>query len=151
MLWDDDVSQWVALDTEGNEMASIRLTWATSDRLDAWTIETPDYTSEMRLKWRDDPNLWEMNVNGQWIEAQTLLNNQLDRWRIKIGNERYTFQRAWPGRWEIRSTNADRWVTEIQFTGDLRDWVVDSNVEVWPEGLEYLLVMLAITTELEIR
>jgi len=151
MVWDDDVTQWVARDLDGNEFAEIRQTWSASDVLNSWTIETSDYSAEMRLKWRDDPNLWEMNVEGSWITAQTMLNDRFDRWRLKMDGETYVLERRWPGMWELRDYKGQKWSTEIQYQGDLRDWIIESSLDVWPDGLELLMTMLAITNELEIR
>jgi len=151
MVWDDNVSQWVAQDLDGEDMAEIRLTWATSDVLNAWTIDTPTYTAELKTKWPDNFNLWEMNVQGNWITARTIMNDRFDRWRLKIGDKTYTYQRAWSGRWELRSIDGEQWFMETQFQGDIRDWVIESNIDVWPDGLEYVMAMLAITMELQVR
>jgi hypothetical protein len=143
-VWRGSYREWHMLDEEENQIGEIRLTWGLGDNWTSWTISSEEMDMELRQKWADDPNTWEANINGRWIEARTLFPNRLDAWRIKYADEQYVLEQAWLGKWRLRRSDLGSWEMEQYYPGDPRDWVIIKESLDWPLELETFISMLVI-------
>ncbi len=155
--------------------AQHNLEWISTDYDDAffeWTITTDslegeldmrnifqedwsewDYSYEdesfgqIKLKWKQDPSLWELRGDNQIITARTIFKGDFLGWRI-TDNERSVELRSkfrnMPIEWEMKSKKYGNLFIYQDFEGDPREWVIEDYTENLDIHFKTMIVFIAL-------
>jgi hypothetical protein len=129
--WPDSFREWALYDDEG-EVGSLE--WKGLDR-DGWTefrIRYQGIYGNARLKWPDRTDEWELRLGQEVITIRAVYRGDPSQWRI-IGHEiQLTFQSKHPRQpeeWQIREKRFGLFRVYTRWQGDLREWVVEDQLE----------------------
>ena len=82
-----------------------------TNELNHWELRSNEGTIDFKLQWRNDVNQWQINWNRERIKWRTKFNNDLNDWIYKGENDDlfsvYTIYRDDPRDWEVYYENID--------------------------------------------
>ncbi len=147
--YSDDLREWDLLDEFEETVGSLTVAWPLDGRWDEWRYETADASGDIRMKWQDDPNLWELTGYNGIITMRTTFKNDFSEWRITTDQSSYTWRtkyRSQPANlWELRNSREGVFQMEASYRGDPRDWLISDEMdESVPEDLKLACLFLAI-------
>ena len=81
--WSDTFSEWVLfVDIDGEEVeGELRMRWPSRNDWTEWNYRLEEETGTIKLKWRDNPNEWELRGDNEVVTARTVYNNSFREWR----------------------------------------------------------------------
>lgn len=131
--WNDDFSEWIIfLENEEAEEGSLRMRWQNQRDWTVWDYRLGEWSGAIKLKWRQDPNQWEIRGNNEIVTARTLWNNNLLEWRITSGNNQFTLKSRYGNvldEWEIRKSNQGQFSMYTNWEGDPREWIIVDDLD----------------------
>ena len=139
--WNDSFREWVLYE-EGEEAGYLRPIWEIDNIWSAWEYSAGERYGTIKLKWKDNPNEWELRGDNVIITARTVWNDNLLEWRISDGNCTITIRSRFGNLledWESRSSNCGNWNTYTIYEGDPRDWAIEEAL--YEEGAFHLSLM----------
>lgn len=129
--YDDRFDKWIIVtDIEGLE-GTIEATWATLGDFTEWQYNLGDQSGIIRLRQKNDPNVWEVMGGGEIIEARTVFPGEMGHWQMQGGRQRVDV--------EIYKRNPEQWLAEFKTEElffytyreyDLRDWIVENKASL---------------------
>ena len=123
--WSDDFSEWAFYDEEENQIGELRLRWPSQNDWSEWDFSFFDVNGQLKLKWKDDPNEWELRGNNEIVTARTLWKNNFREWRISTDNNSNLTLKSRYGnvidQWETRNR---LFYIETDWEGDPRSWKI---------------------------
>ena len=126
--WDDRFSEWNIAFFDEEDAGSMSLKWRLRDDWTGWNFELLEKSGQIRLKWSDDPNLWELICEGQVVTARSKRRNDFLERRVSDGNHQLTFWSRFRNdmsEWELRDTMTfGDFRIYMEWQGDPRDWIV---------------------------
>jgi hypothetical protein len=146
--WSDSFREWEVHSREEWRTGSMGLRWALREDWTEWEFRLGDTTAQIRLKWRDDPNLWEIRCLGKTVTARTVYPGDFRQWRLADGTHRLHWQSRYGNirdEWILRTQEAGSFTVYTYWEGDPRDWVIrdELNAEV-SYALRVALIFIAV-------
>lgn len=128
-LWDDDLREWVILDTEGNEAGSLAMRWAVQNDIAFWDYSFGEHRGEIRARWRDNYQEWQVQEGNEIITLRQTWRDIPTEWELtNDGDIRLSWLTRWtntPEEWELRNKEEfGRFEVFTAYEGDPRDWVI---------------------------
>lgn len=126
--YDDRYDKWIIVtDTEGLE-GTIEATWAMLGDFTEWQYNLGDQSGIIRMRQKNDPNVWEVLGGGEIIEARTVFPGERNHWQINNGRIRVDVKtyRPQPEQWLVEYKQEEIYFYTYQ-EYDLRDWVVENK------------------------
>ena len=126
--YDDQFDKWIIVTDSTGLEGSIEATWASLDDFSEWQYALGDQTGIIRMRHKDNPNVWEVMGGGEIIQARTVFPGEYDHWQMMGG--RYSVDV------ETYRRDPEQWLAEYKkeqiyfYTyreRDLRDWVVENE------------------------
>lgn len=139
--WSDSFREWLFLDNEEDEIGFLRLKWELKNDFYEWTFELNDLRGDIKTKWRDDPSLWEMYVDGDLLNARPVFPGDYSRWKISYDNAYYTLSHDYGLNWSV--DGHDYKITST-YNGDPRDWSLQGDYGTLEKPLEIFVIFLSI-------
>ncbi len=145
--WGDSFMEWIVYTDVEDEVGELKLRWSAQDDWREWTYRIGEYTGQIRAKWPERYDEWEVRGENVIITARALWRDDPRQWRIHTP-EGHQY------RWNSRFGNIlDEWVIGSEefgfmemftvYEGDPRDWtIVDELDASLPEKM--MLVFLTI-------
>jgi len=137
-VWDDSFTEW-AFETEHFEDGEwivkegiLRLRYLNRDDWSERTYEHEGLYLDIKLKWKDNPNFWEMRTPEGIITAKTVWRNDRSVWRIQGQQYKLTLASKYKNsfdEWELRKNDMGQWHTMTKWEGDPRNWLVTDDME----------------------
>lgn len=149
--WNDSFREWnlFAFEEEEEQDGKLRLRWSGGDDWTDWNYDLQDHYGTIRIKWRDNPNEWELRGENVIVTARTLWNNDPREWRITGPHGRQLTLKCRYGNrtdeWSITDDRYGHFEMYTQWQGDPRDWViVDELIEEvsLPEKMAMVFIVL---------
>ena len=125
--WSDSFREWIIYTDDENEEGELRLRWADSGNWKEWDFRLGEISGQIRQKWPNDPNAWELWADNETVAARTVFPNDFREWRITDGQHTITLFCRYGNtfdEWSVRSSNAGNFEMYTQWQGDPRDWVI---------------------------
>lgn len=139
--WSDSFVEWDLYGLIGDDpeeareerVGHLQLRWLNlKDDFSEWEYQCGDQRGSIRLKWKDDPNHWELRTfDNEMITMWTLFKGDLRQWRVTNND----FSLELRSRWQ---NQVDEWLVEDRARGifyiytlherDPRDWVIDDRL-----------------------
>ena len=136
--WSDSFREWEIQTTDDWKTGTLELRWnlpqipGTQENWTEWDFRLGDTTAEIRLKWNDDPNLWEIRCLGVTVTARTMWSNDFRQWRLSDGKHRFNWQSRYGNirdEWIVREEDSGLFSVYTYWEGDPRDWVVRDELD----------------------
>lgn len=130
--WDDSFSEWVIYGEDEGFEGEITMRWPTKGDWTEWDFRIGELSGQIKTKWNDDANLWELRSNNEIITIRTVWKDDWRQWEVKNGDIRVDIKSNWSNILEEWSTTSDRYGVMKIYTsweGDLRDWAVEDDLE----------------------
>ncbi len=150
-IWDDTFREWEVLTEDEDIVGSIEMKWGLRNDWTSWTVDIGEVYGEIKLKWRDNPNIWEFRGGGEIITAQTKWRNDFTLWKLSDGQMTVEFESLYRNdlsEWIVRKSTEKKYGLFQMYTevlGDTRDWEIideiDSDVSY---EMRIMMVFLAI-------
>jgi hypothetical protein len=126
--WNDSFREWSFYTLDEEAEGELRLRWSTGDDWTDWNYYLEDRTGNIRIKWRDNPNEWEIRGENVVVSARTLWNDDPREWRISGPKGRqFTFKSRYGNQldeWQISDDRYGYFSIYTNWEGDPRDWVI---------------------------
>jgi len=129
--WDDSFKEWVIVADKGDLTGIIEIKWKLRDDWTQWVVEIGDYNGQIKMKWDNDPGLWQMNINGKFIEMRTVWPRDYSEWKIKGDGIELRLKSKYRNILEEWSCDHKDLGYIDMFTsreGDLRDWIIEDEL-----------------------
>ncbi|MFN4079575.1 MAG: hypothetical protein ACK4NS_01640 [Saprospiraceae bacterium] len=153
--WSDSFVEWDLYGFDGEDaqeerIGHLQLRWLNlKDDFSEWEYQCGSQRGSIRLKWKDDPNNWELRTfDNETITMRTLFNGDLRQWRVTNNDYSLELRSKW-------QNQLDEWLVEDRARGifyiytarerDPRDWLIDDRLsdEVSP-AMRMALAFLAV-------
>ncbi len=126
--YDDRFDKWVIVTDSAGLEGTIEATWASLHDYTEWQYNIGDQSGIIRMRQKENPNVWEIMGGGEIIEARTLYPGEFNHWqmqggRISVDVEIY---RRRPEQWLAKYRQQDIYFYTYR-ERDLRDWIVENN------------------------
>jgi hypothetical protein len=103
--WSDSFREWNLYTLEEEQEGELRLRWSTGDDWSEWNFSLGDHFGSAKMKWRNNPNEWEIRGDNEIVTARTLWNDDPREWRISgPGGRQFTLKCKYGNQideWEI--------------------------------------------------
>lgn len=126
--YDTRFDQWIIVTDSTDFTGTIEATWASLDDYTEWQYTLGDQSGIIRLRHKENPNVWEVMGGGEIIQARTVFPGELDHWQMQSGRIRVdveTYRRD-PEQWLAKYKNEEIFFYTYE-ERDLRDWVVENK------------------------
>lgn len=154
--WSDSFREWNLYTLEEEQEGELRLRWNTGDDWSEWNYNLGDHYGGIKIKWRNDPNEWEIRGENVIVTARTLWSDNPREWRISGPNGRqFTLKCKYGNQvdeWLISDERYGYFGMYTSWEGDPRDWVVVDELyeEVtFPEKMAMVFIVLYHSTPKE--
>ena len=132
--WSDDFSEWLLFpENEEDEEGTLNMRWQSRRDWTVWDYRLGDWSGSIKLKWKNNPNEWEIRGNNEIVTARTLWNNNFLEWRIKDNSgKQYTLKSRYGNiidDWELRDSNMGEFRMYTNYERDPRDWVIIDDLD----------------------
>ncbi|NND08244.1 MAG: hypothetical protein HKN87_17845 [Saprospiraceae bacterium] len=130
--WDDSFSEWIIYGENEEFEGEITMRWQMRGDWTEWDFRIGELSGQIKTKWNNDANLWELRSDNQIITIRTVWKDDWRQWEIKNGDVRIDVKSNWSNILEEWSTTGDRHGTMQIFTaweGELRDWVIEDDLD----------------------
>lgn len=145
--WSDSFAAWTIYTSEEGEEGELRIRWNNTDDWTQWDYRIGEWTGQIRLKWPNRTDEWELRGENQIVSARAMWRDDPREWRIKSPEGH---QYKWRSRF---GNNFEEWVVDTDtygffemytsFEGDPRDWTIIDELDAGlPEKM--MLVFLTI-------
>ena len=131
IAWDDSFDQWEIVQYEESKdehfFGELALKWPLRGNWNEWKFRIGDLDGEIRRKWPDLNDQWELNSYEELVVFNPKWRNDLNEWVVKNDQEVFTFKT------KIRN-NPTIWTCEVSngyfeiFTSsssDPREWIIE--------------------------
>lgn len=145
--WSDSFKEWTIYTATEGEEGSLRLRWNSRGDWTQWDYRIGEWTGQIKTKWPERIDEWEVRGENQIISARALWRDNLREWRV-------TSPEGHQYKWQSRYGNMlDEWVIDSEkhgffemytaFEGDPREWIIVDELDAsLPERM--MLVFLTI-------
>jgi len=83
--WQDSFNEWT-IHTEGDSIeGKLFLTWELSNDWTVWQMDLGAFNASLKLKYTNNPELWEFRSGNEIITAKTVWSNDYSEWRFTDG------------------------------------------------------------------
>lgn len=124
--YDDRLTEWMIYDTLDHEIATLEYAGLPSDAFHSWNFRLQDRPGSVKLRWRENPNEWDLRRDQHLISIKPVWPGQLDEWLISDGNHFFQLKlrKEYEGfRWELVNSSNELLGYVINDYGyDPRDW-----------------------------
>lgn len=125
--WDDSFSEWVIFsEVEGFE-GDITMRWPMRGDWTMWDFRMGELSGEIKTKWNNDANLWELRADNEIITIRTVWQNDWRQWEVKNGDLQIDIKSRWGNileEWYCEDKRYGELKMYTAWEGDLRDWVI---------------------------
>ncbi len=130
--WDDSFTEWIIYLAEEEDLqGEITMRWPMKGDWTEWDYRLGDLSGAIKVKWKDNPNLWEVRGDNEIVTIQTVWRDDWRQWEVKSGDIRIDVKSRWANILEEWSAQHDEWGKVQMYTsweGDLRDWVIEDDL-----------------------
>lgn len=127
-LYDDRFDKWVIITDSADLEGTIEATWASLNDYSEWQYNLGDQAGIIRLRQKENPNVWEVMGGGEIIEARTVFPGEFNHWQMKNGRISVDVEiyRRSPEQWLAKYRQEDIYFYTYR-ERDIRDWIVENN------------------------
>lgn len=147
--WNDSFREWNLFTLDEDQEGTLRLRWSSGDDWTEWNYELSDHFGSVRIKWRDNPNEWEIRGDNVIVTARTLWNNDPREWRVSGPKGRqYTLKCRYGNQtdeWSLTDGPSGVFEMYTNWQGDPRDWVIVDELSeevTLPEKMALVFIVL---------
>jgi len=145
--YDDSFTEWEVYNEE-EQVGTIEMKWKHRNDWSEWNIAVGELYGNIKMKWDNNPNQWEVRLNNEIIDIKTVYPNDFSEWRINDGTKELRL------RSKFKNTS-DEWTVDHKtygfmdiFTawdGDPRDWNIEDGLtnSIGPE-IKIAMIFIAI-------
>ncbi len=130
--WDDSFTEWTIYIAEDEYLqGTITMRWPLKGDWTEWDYRLGELSGAIKVKWKDDANLWEVRGQNEIVTIKTIWQNDWRQWEVKSGDLRLDVKSKWSNILEEWSAESSRWGQIQMYTaweGDLRDWVIEDHL-----------------------
>src|SRR5690625_3070285 len=144
-LYDDRFDKWILVTDDPNVEGGLEATWAVMQDWSEWQYTLGDRSGWIRLRNKNNLNIWEVVGDGQILEVRTIFPDEFDHWQVRYRNKTYDVRmpyRGDPEQWSLKSKK-DHFYFYTYYEGDIRDWVVENETD-FPLPLQIGLTFIPI-------
>lgn len=126
--YDDRFDEWVIVTDDPEKEGQLEATWAIMNDFSEWQYSLGDLAGVIRLRNKENPNIWEVVGGGEILEVRTVFPFEFDHWQISGGRVRLDVKmyRNDPEQWLAKKSDQDLFFYTYK-ERDIRDWVVENN------------------------
>jgi hypothetical protein len=86
--WSDAFHEWEILTEDEDLSGTLNAPFYSTGNFTQWDYRLGEDSGSIRMKWKDDPNEWELRGNNRIVSARTIWKNDFREWRITMGDLR---------------------------------------------------------------
>lgn len=132
--WSDSFVEWSFV-TADEEEGSFGVRWPNRENWTEWVFEFDGYNGTLRMKWDNNPNIWELRSGGEVINIKTKWRNDFSEWRLSDGNNQLTFESRYTNNiseWRLKDNHFGDFTLKTEWENDPRDWNIYDDL---PESI----------------
>ena len=129
--WEDSFSEWTIYSEDEDVTGEMRIQWPLDQDWTEWVFSIGDEIGQIKMKWKDNPNQWELRCQGQVITIRTVWKDDPTRWRITDNTNSYTVISKWhnlPHEWKLQETQLGSFEIYMTHEPDPRDWDIHDTL-----------------------
>lgn len=123
--------EWIITTDDDDVEGYLRMRWSFQNDWTAWDFEIGDHFGTIDMKWKDEPDLWEIKCDGVTVMARTTWPGDFYHWKINDGkkninwNTRYTSE---PTEWLTDEGPDGFFQVYTYYENDAREWVIKDEL-----------------------
>ncbi len=130
--WSDEFIEW-NIYTEDDEIAGeITMRWQMQLDWSEWDYTIGDESGSIKMKWKNNPNQWEVSGENELITMRTLFKDDPSEWRITNDSETITLKSRWRNNfneWQLKHGKYGEFNIISQWEGDPREWIIEDDLD----------------------
>ena len=145
--WSDSFIEWsfVTVDEEEGYLA---VRWPNRENWSEWVFDFNGYSGTLRMKWDNNPNIWELRYGGEVVNIKTKWRSDFSEWRISDGISQLTFASRYTNtisEWRLLEKNYGNFILKTEWENDPRNWnIYDELDKSIPIGMKLAMTFIAI-------
>lgn len=144
-VYDDRLDKWQVLAENPEQDGTIEATWALMDDWTEWQYTVGEHSGWIRLRQKNNPDIWEVVGEGQILEVRTIFPGEFDHWQVRYQRKTYDVK-VWrndPEQWQVRTKEEGKLSFFTYQERDIRDWVIENEMD-YPVPLQIALTFVPI-------
>src|SRR5690625_7066082 len=101
-LDDDRFDKWIPVTDDPNVEGGLEAAWAVMQDWSEWQYTLGDRSGWIRLRNKNNLNIWEVVGDGQILEVRTIFPNEFDHWQGRYRNKTYDVRMPYRDRTSTR-------------------------------------------------
>lgn len=142
--YDDRLDKWQVVTEDPDKEGVIEATWAMMKDWSEWQYTVDDQSGWIRLRNKENPNVWEVVGGGQILEVRTIFPFEFGHWQVRYRKNTYDVKtfRGDTERWLMEKKEEEIFFYTYQ-EGDIRDWIIENKTD-FPLPLQIALTFVPI-------
>jgi hypothetical protein len=144
--WDDSLKEWTIYTHDDHLEGELQTRWMIEEDWSDWSIRLGGLDGRIKMKWKENPNEWELRSGNILVMARTAFNDDFREWRITSGRHDIRLKTRFGNiadEWDASSDHG-RFSIRTAYQGDPRDWHIEDELEGVPLEVRVMLVFVAV-------
>lgn len=145
--WSDSFVEWSFVSTNEEE-GNFSVRWPNREYWSEWVFDYDGYSGTLKMKWDNNPNIWELRYGGEVVNIKTKWRNDFSEWRISDGTSQLTFASRYTNNiseWRLKEKRLGIFNLKTEWENDPRDWnIYDELDESITIGMKLAMTFIAI-------
>ena len=129
--WNDSFTEWTFKTLEEEE-GDLVMKWPFRKDWTEWDYRIGEETGTIRMKWKDNPNLWEIVGLDETITARAIWKGDFTQWRLQGNADQITLKCRWKNNlneWRVIEKEFGKFEIFTEWEDDPRDWIIVDETE----------------------
>ena len=144
--WDNSLKEWTIYTSDDHLEGELQTRWIIEEDWTDWSVRLGNLDARIKMRWKENPNEWELRSRDMVVSARTQFNNDFREWRITGPQQPINIKtrfRNTADEWET-SSDLGTFYLRTAYQGDPRDWYIEDNMEDVALEVKIMMVFLAL-------
>ena len=129
--YNDTFREWLFTSEDDEVIGEIRMRWSMNNDWTEWDINLEGVSATVKQKWKDDPQLWEIQCGDDIVNARTAWPGEFLKWKLSDSKNQFTWGTKYTNNrdeWIMDGRQEDLFKVATNWDGDPREWTVVDNL-----------------------
>jgi hypothetical protein len=130
ITYSEDYTDWSLYGQTEDPEGNLKIKWIYQNDWSEWVFRFDEITGQIKLRSKNDPNIWELRSGGKVITMKTIYPGDFNQWRITDDTYTITYKTKYTNvydGWVMDSRDGGSFQVYTQWEMDPRDWIVDDS------------------------
>lgn len=130
--WDDEFTEWRIYTDDEDLEGEITMRWQMQLDWTEWDYHIGDESGSIKMKWKGNPDQWEISGPNELITARTVWKGDSSEWRITNNSQTITLKSRWSNNfneWSLKYDKYGDFNLITNWENDPREWNIEDDLD----------------------